>query len=992
MGWGRTDWRWAGILVAWACLGSLAACERSELKGVGSDLSAAPGRLDFGAVPLGAVIEKELTVVNSSRTALEVTDVTSGVAAVAVQGERAFTLGPGEERRLTVRFSPSVEGQVAGLLQLITDANVDEGVRQVDLSGTGVRSKVEAGFDGLDFGNVEVDTTEVLELPISNTSSASAELTLTFTGDDADLFGSSQTTETFQLPAGRSMRLPISFRPTRLGAAQARAQLSPCRLCDPVTVDLSGNGVAAMLEIAPSRLDFGQVEIHARSEQRVTIRNNGTSPMTYRGSKVLSDPRGLFRLESEPPVGTSLEPGSGFELVVSFGPSEAGLVKGPLLEVGLRADDSEGPGPKLPMQGEGGVGCIVLEPRTLAFGPVPEGMSTTRTVQALNRCAEAISVVGASVSASEGGFFSLPRPQVGTSIAPGQRVPIDVSFQPQPGSTRSAGMLQVRAQQGTKRSSAGVALEGSLGAFEDCNYRLTPAPVDFGRVAVGSSTRLGWILQNVGSTDCFVGGMALAAGSAPAFSANRVDGQVVGPGGRLILWVDFLPASEGTFSALAEAWVNHPTRGHPTTAITGQGARACVALEPSAIDFGTVKRGCGVKTRSVRVHNRCELPVSLTGASLQAQHTVEGELTLSGTPGFPASLAVGSSRDVTVAYLPLDDGEDPGSLSITTDLAGALTVGVKGLGLEKPLQTDRFIQEAQGQVDVLFVIDNSGSMMEEQRSLAQNFSSFLSAAQRTGVDYQIAVTTTGIEPSSGGYVECPGGASGGEGGRLFPVDNATPRIIRVDTPDAAAVFANNVRVGWCHWNEQGLEAAYRALAAPLINHADDPRTSLPNDGNLGFLRPEARLVLVFLSDEEDFSPQGVPFYETFFRGVKGHDESLLSVLAIVGPRNLSTCPTASSSGTRYLALAEATGGATESICTTNWAASLEALSVNAFGPRRRFPLTARPSPASGLVVKVNGVEVSGGYSYDADGNAVLFGAGSVPDPGSVIEVTYPLGC
>ena len=47
-------------------------------------------------------------------------------------------------------------------------------------------------------------------------------------------------------------------------------------------------------------------------------------------------------------------------------------------------------------------------------------------------------------------------------------------------------------------------------------------------------------------------------------------------------------------------------------------------------------------------------------------------------------------------------------------------------------------------VDILFVIDNSGSMGEEQATLAQNFESFINVLEEPGVEanYRIAVTTT----------------------------------------------------------------------------------------------------------------------------------------------------------------------------------------------------------------------------------------------------------
>jgi hypothetical protein len=197
----------------------------------------------------------------------------------------------------------------------------------------------------------------------------------------------------------------------------------------------------------------------------------------------------------------------------------------------------------------------------------------------------------------------------------------------------------------------------------------------------------------------------------------------------------------------------------------------------------------------------------------------------------------------------------------------------------------------------------------------------------------------------------------------------------------------------CHWNEQGIEASYRALSDPLLNNADDATTPLPNDGNGGFLRPDAKLAIIYLSDEEDSSPRPVDFYKTYFFALKGGDASKLSISAIVGPNDLSTCPTASSAGTRYMALAQATGGVVESICTPNWADSLRNLSTSAFGPNRTFKLSEKPEPADGssIVVRVDGVQV-GGWHYDAGTRSVVFDQDAAPPPGSVVEVTYSLGC
>jgi hypothetical protein len=177
-----------------------------------------------------------------------------------------------------------------------------------------------------------------------------------------------------------------------------------------------------------------------------------------------------------------------------------------------------------------------------------------------------------------------------------------------------------------------------------------------------------------------------------------------------------------------------------------------------------------------------------------------------------------------------------------------------------------------------------------------------------------------------------------------------------------------------------------------VNNADDSRTPQQNDGNAGFLREDAKLAVVFVTDEDDSSPGTVAYYETFFRALKGNNPALLSLSAIVGPENLSACPTASGSGSRYLALAHATDGVIENICTPDWAASLAKLGRSTFGPRRSFKLSDKPADPAQVTVQVNGETLTTGWSYDATLNAIVFTADAVPSPGAIIDVTYPLGC
>ena len=192
--------------------------------------------------------------------------------------------------------------------------------------------------------------------------------------------------------------------------------------------------------------------------------------------------------------------------------------------------------------------------------------------------------------------------------------------------------------------------------------------------------------------------------------------------------------------------------------------------------------------------------------------------------------------------------------------------------------------------DVLFIVDNSGSMQEEQQNLADNFDLFINQIAGAG-DYRIAVVTT--DQSSGEEQmglsrfefsdEAPffarttfdrGACSdtGIELGCFRGVDPAA-RIIdssALSPADQVAFFRRNVQVGTCGSGiEQGLSAMESALS--MLNG---------NQCNTGFLRDDANLVLIFVSDENDTDNTPVQDYVDFIGTVKPYEQ--IRVATIVG--------------------------------------------------------------------------------------------------------------
>lgn len=229
--------------------------------------------------------------------------------------------------------------------------------------------------------------------------------------------------------------------------------------------------------------------------------------------------------------------------------------------------------------------------------------------------------------------------------------------------------------------------------------------------------------------------------------------------------------------------------------------------------------------------------------------------------------------------------------------------------LDHPLKPVKYEQAQEGQdaialtvnkdVDILFVIDNSGSMGEEQATLAANFAAFIEVLERPTVEanYRIGVTTTdngnpwcqGTGPEAGNLrltscrsrpteftfegaqvieafddacdAECPAMSDNG-----IPLDNIpiTPTSTARDTEETPRPWLENIEgktnlpeglsttqafqcfgpqgINGCGF-ESHLESMWKALK----------RSQTENEASYGFIRDNAILSIVHVTDEADCS-------------------------------------------------------------------------------------------------------------------------------------------
>jgi Cys-rich repeat protein len=546
---------------------------------------------------------------------------------------------------------------------------------------------------------------------------------------------------------------------------------------------------------------------------------------------------------------------------------------------------------------------------------------------------------------------------------------------------------------------------------QGCALSLTPsAPVGFGEVAVGATRTVEVLLENAGLAPCTVSALQIRSTTyfpgdfllRPTPSLPLVLAPAGQAGSRTRLELVFAPGVTGSHIGSLRLESDDPSfqvgagetlcvlgggvqPGQGCVPLNGQGVRLEVQAVPAAVDFGEVQAGCGSAVREVTIYN--------LGAAVEVT-----ELALEGAglgfrireaPAVPHQLAAGGSFRVRLDFRPQGLGPALGMLRL--GLAQGLTpeVPLGGLGVQGASVTDTHQLPATSQVDVLWVVDNSGSMAPIQSSLASNFSSFIGLADSLGIDYHVGVLATEVNEPSSGHGTPPREVRPG----VLVQAPGRPRYITPSTPDRLAAFQDNVRVGDCCSDEQeaGLQATWMALSPPRV---EDP------EANAGFLRAGARLYAVFVSNEEDQSIGPWAFYLDFLRALKPTpDRVRLSSICGDVPGGCESGSFQAQAGTRYVAVQQATQGLFHSICSSNWSGLMGALGEQMAEPLRTFALSRQPAPQT-LSVTVNGASVPeastayapDGWTYEPGTNLVWFGVQVLPPLGSVLRISYTALC
>lgn len=162
-----------------------------------------------------------------------------------------------------------------------------------------------------------------------------------------------------------------------------------------------------------------------------------------------------------------------------------------------------------------------------------------------------------------------------------------------------------------------------------------------------------------------------------------------------------------------------------------------------------------------------------------------------------------------------------------------------------------------GEVDILFVTDNSGSMFKEQQEMANRFPGFLDSI--FDLDYQIAIITTDVSASPDNPADEFNGNGALQDGKF--VQFPSGQTVLSNTDQSASVHGQNIL------DFQNTVARPESAACDNDpNFEDCPsgdergiyavNMALDRAENSSFFRPGGHLAIVILSDEDERSVGG----------------------------------------------------------------------------------------------------------------------------------------
>ena len=348
-----------------------------------------------------------------------------------------------------------------------------------------------------------------------------------------------------------------------------------------------------------------------------------------------------------------------------------------------------------------------------------------------------------------------------------------------------------------------------------------PQQLFFGHVTSGYETEQEiFSIVNVGNATLYIEPTLMDGSTRYNIPDYENEQLVLQPGEILDVPVDYVPITYEHNGAVVKVLSNDEENPELFVLMEGYGDAPKISANPESVDYGDISIGCDNEYR-VTVENIGNLDLEIS--DVMQMTTLPNDITIDygSLPEPPWNLLPEEQIDLLIKYVPTDIGNDESIVKITSSdpINAELELIQIGKGDVEHWIIEEWIQEEERIYDVLWVIDNSGSMRGFQNRLSQNMANFVSQFILPGnIDYRMGFITTDWYRLVDSYI-----------------DNNTH-----DPAGTAADIVDSIGV-----NGSGMEKGLHEVATALGQF----------DATGEFLRVDSTLIIIFVSDEKDNSPQ-----------------------------------------------------------------------------------------------------------------------------------------
>jgi hypothetical protein len=284
-------------------------------------------------------------------------------------------------------------------------------------------------------------------------------------------------------------------------------------------------------------------------------------------------------------------------------------------------------------------------------------------------------------------------------------------------------------------------------------------------------------------------------------------------------------------------------------------------------------------------------------------------------------------------------------------------------------------------VDILFVVDNSGSMGTHQQNLSANVSKFTQAFIKGSIlDYNIGIVTTDMDDYNWRSKPCCGELIG------------AIKVVNKATQNADRILSQNFLVGTSgSADEMSFDPVFSALSPPNLTTK-----------NAGFYRQDATLVVIFLTDAEDQSKQtsAQGLYKFLVDLKNGNRDKVLSYGVLVPSNDTTRCERDDYSSKplkieSFLSMVVNNKNNVMNICDPDYGTRLANMAKDIVDKVGNIIYLDLPPDIASIRVTYGSVDLpknfETGWSFDVQKNAIILGSkinwGSQPS-GSRVKVFY----